>query len=116
MFFHLSNIPVKPPPPSDSEDAETLLPSSRPNAHTRKCQRKWIQRDLCLGLKSCVVTSCVWLLMFVVVLNNSEKRLMLESTDEACLSHISQTCKKLLWANFKGRMTLMEGSTTRGRN
>jgi hypothetical protein len=96
MFFHLHNVPVKPPPPSDSEDAETLLPSSRLNAHTKKCHRERIKRDLRVGLKSCVVTSCVWLLVFVVVLNSWEKRVMIQATDEAYLDHISQYCMKLL--------------------
>lgn len=97
MFFHPLNIPVEPTPPSDAEDTETLLTSSRPDAHAKNRQRKRFKRDLRIGLKSCVVTSCVWLLVLVVVLNGWGKRLLLEATDRACIGHIFKYCKKLRW-------------------
>ena len=100
MFFHLHNVPVKPPPPSDSEDAEILLPSSRKLAHTKKCKRKRYKRELRIKLKSCVVTSCVWLLVFVVVLNSWERQLFINATDEACMEHTSQYCEEVLFRHW----------------
>ncbi|KAF2443712.1 hypothetical protein P171DRAFT_455564 [Karstenula rhodostoma CBS 690.94] len=77
---------------SELIDAEEYIASSVGvmMAGIRKCQRKRFKRDLRVGLKSCVLTSCVWLLVLVVILNSWEKRLLLKATDEACLEHISQ--------------------------
>lgn len=97
MFFHTLNIPVEPPPPSDAEDTETLLSPSKTRRRVRRSQDERSERDLCVALKACVLSSCVWLLVIVVIFNTLRKRLLLEATDQACLGHISKYCEKLHW-------------------